>query len=194
MNHQKEKYPNCFVLGVAIKLPGEILKPFVTDTDLVELIDSIVSKEELCRWYPLKPLLSLFEIAEKNGLVEKLGKAAGTDCLRPLVQMGGITTPKQVITVIEQGLPKQHQGDIGHFSLRMIDNASAELMDGTYAPCGYFVSLLERAISGFGAVDIVIDHHTSHCRKDGGHLCQYTLSWKESALLKFTKTPGPALD
>ena len=188
MNHQSKDFSDCRVLGFAIKQAGEILEPFITnDEALTAFIGSIQTFDAMKQHYPLAPYLKLLKIAEQSGLLERLGKAAAIHGVQPLLRRDDITTVADILRVIEKEIPRQYQGNVGRFSVTMLDEACAELFDATFAPCGFLASFVERTMAGFGTKEIDINHQPNNCRKHGAEACKYTFTWSGSELLALTR-------
>ncbi len=188
MNEQGKDYSSCRVLGFALKRAGEILEPFISDGDqLLSLIASIETIEDMRKQYPLPLYIKLLTIAEKIGYVEKLGKSAAMHSVQPLLKRDDITTIEALLKTVEREIPLQYSGKIGQFSVKVLDQTCAEIVDTTFAPCGFFISFIERTMAGFGTKNIDINHQSNNCRKHGARACKYIVTWEGNELLALTR-------
>jgi hypothetical protein len=186
-----DKYAGKKVFGAAIKYTGDILKPFLSEEEgLKNQIEAIKNEQDMTAWYPLSTVISLFEIAEKNGFLERLASSWAIQVVREMRKQGSVKTPTNALKMLEAGFPMQHQGNVGTFSVRVIDEKSVEISDHTYAQCGYLSTLCQSVVASFGAKDAKITHLSNTCKKSGGASCTYTLEWEESDLLKMWSENG----
>lgn len=184
-----DRYKNCKTIGIAIKVTGDLLRPFLKDqSHLISYIDSLQPPADLRRFHPLPILLDLFQVAEKNGLVERLAKAWALNVVREMRHQGSISTPQMALKMIAAGFPRQHQGNVGEVIVSFIDDKRATLVDSTYAPCGYISTFVQQTIANFGAINISSKHLKSGCRQRGGSTCEYEITWEESDLLQMSKS------
>lgn len=182
------KYEDCRIVGTAIKQTGDILRPFITqaDKDLLWLISSIGPKERE-KFYPLSCLIRLFDIAEKNNLLDKLAISWATNVLHSLINLADVQTPEMALRLIEQVFPIQHEGDVGTLKIAPVNSHTAHILDSTYCPCGYISTMVTRIIKSYGAKNIDVVHEENRCRKRGDEECRYTITWSESELLILLK-------
>lgn len=173
------KYENCQVVGGAIKHVGEVIRPYIKDNpELLKVIDSIKTPAQESAFYPLSWLVMLFEIASQHDRVDRLARTYSTNSIRHIVKRGGVDSPQTVLKLIESSFRQQHKGDVGILRID-IKNNQASITDSTYAPCGYLITLIERTIKAFGAINIKTEHPETNCRIHGSKSCRYVVSWEE---------------
>lgn len=182
------RYQDAQIVGYALKRTGDILLPFVDNSSaLAQVLRDLESPQAEKIWYPLQHLLDLFAIAEKNNLTRRVGFHWAGNFLRSFVRQTEVQLPEQVILAVSRVFPEFHRGDVGKIRVQLQGRQKVEVIDTTYAPCGYLTALIERTIAGYGALKIEIEHASSACRHDGGSVCKYTVSWEENDLLRMRR-------
>ncbi len=179
------KYSGKKIFGAAIKYTGEILKPFLSEEEaLRKQIETIKNEQDMMAWYPLSTVVSLFEIADKNNFLERLASSWAIQVVREMRKQGSVKTPIDALRTLEAGFPMQHQGNVGAFAVKVIDEKSVEISDATYAQCGYLITLCQSLVASFGGRNAKASHTSNTCKKRGASACTYILEWEESELLK----------
>ena len=163
------------------------MRPLITDSELLAVVNSIVSEEEMADWYPVSILIDLFDIAEKNNVVEILAGAAAMGVLKDMLGKLGVDTPKKALMTLATSYKHQHRGMAGEFKIDMLSETKAAVIDSTYAPCGYLGSLCKMSIAGFGAKNVEMNHIPEQCKNKNSKDCKLIMSWLEDENLKLRR-------
>ena len=179
MNDDKSVNDDLKVLGVAVKYTARLLKPFVEeDKNLHARVAAIQTREDEQAWFPISLLQDLFELAIEKGVFEQLAKSTATNVIKAMAASPGVSSPIKALQTIAQTFPMQHKGDVGQILITPTGPNSAELVDKTYAPCGYVIGLAEMAVAGYGGTNISITHEPEHCRNHHNTKCVYQITWE----------------
>ncbi len=187
MTPEEDLYKDGEVIGVAIKMIGSLLRPFVTDKELLAIMDQADGSAAPNAFFPVKYIISLFQVAAKNELLERIASNLAISSLPFLLQQEDVHTPFDVLTTLVNGFPSHHRGFVGHKSIREINPNQVELKDATYVPCDYTIPLYKKTLEGFGAQEIVVDHPKERCKKEGAAACRILFTWTDDLLVQLRK-------
>ena len=186
MSSNQNRFEHSEVLGIAIKMIGSVLRPFVADKELRAMMDE-VDRADPRAFYPVTTLISLFQLAAKNQLLERLAKNLAVSSLPALMKMNHIQTPIDVIETLVEGFPSHHRDFVGDKSIREIGPDEVEIIDTSYVPCDYTIPLYKKTLEGFGAKQVVVDHPKEQCQKAGDAACRILFKWTQSDLLRLRR-------
>ncbi len=179
MKDDKSANDGAKVLGVAVKYTARLLKAFVDENEKLRAqVAAIQTKEDELAWFPVSVLVELFNLAIEKGVFEQLAKSTATNVIKAMAASPGIDSPIKALHTIAQSFPMQHKGNVGEILITSTGSNSAEVVDGTYAPCGYVIGLAEMAVAGYGGSSISIAHEPEHCRNHQNTKCVYQITWQ----------------